>query len=201
LRRIWPLLLLVFAGCAAPGAPPVLWERPGREFENLWRQRASATRDVALLARAEFSESGRVRSFTLELFFRAPDTYMLRGRGTLGITGFRARIVGDSLIVLLDREKRGFEGAVDTYPDDSTRALWQLLRSALPWLVGVADLSGADAQDVRVAAVLSTRPEEVRVVRDDHALDLSYGRYRDEYPFWHLQAAAGGSPGKTASNW
>ena len=196
MSRAWLLLPLVLAGCAAPGAPPVLWEKPGRALVDVWRERSTATREVALLARTEFRESGRVQSFTLELFFRAPDTYMLRGRGTLGITGFRARIVRDSLIVLLDREARGFEGSVDSYPDDSTRALWQLLRAALPWLVGVTALSGDGTQEVDVVAEPGAgRPVEVRLVRNDCVLQLGYGRYREEFPFWHLQTASGRSPG------
>jgi hypothetical protein len=116
----------------------------------------------------------------------------LRGRGTLGVTGFRARVSEDSLVVLLDRDRRGFAGPPDAFPDTSSKAMWMLLREVLPWLVGQPDL--ATQSDWRLqAAERGTRPTLLELRQDGRRLELGYGRYRSSYPYWHLRLARGES--------
>jgi hypothetical protein len=174
----------------------VRWQTPAPQFLSDWARKADETRELALLARVDFQSPREQQSFTLELFYRAPDLYLLRGRGTLGVTGFRARVRGDSLTVLLDREKRGYTGLARDYPDRRLAELWQLLHRALPWLVGSVDLEAPGEGPWQVQTTeRGTRPERLEVTQGERRFLVSYGRYRDQYPYWHLREAVGSSPG------
>jgi hypothetical protein len=141
-----------------------------------------------MLAAVEYQGPPRERSFTLELFYRAPHQYLLRGRGTLGVEGFRALVRGDSLVVLLDRQDRGFRGPAGELPARA-RQMWLLLREALPWVVGDLDLLENPPQ--LASARAGSRPERLQVERRGNRLELEYARYRDDYPYWHLRTVKG----------
>ena len=188
MRAAW-LLPLVLAGCHAAAVAPPQWEAPRAGLETTWAQRRLGTRSCALLADVDYEGPPKDRSFTLELFYKAPGEYLLRGRGTLGVEGFRARVHGDSVVLLLERQDRGYQGPADGLPP-STRKLWLLMRDALPWLVGEREaLSGARFE----YAPRGDRPTRLRVATDSTRLELEYARYREEYPFWHLRSALGTS--------
>lgn len=190
--------LLCVSGCASGFTQHTVWTQPSSALVNLWAERARLTQEVGYLAQVKFKSESGTKTFTLELFFREPDTYMLRGRGTLGATGFRARVWGDSLVLLLNRQKRGFAGRADEYNDRETAEMWRLLRAALPWLVGETDLdplsSGPAGQDARIYVVEhGGRPDTVRIDLGDDILKIAYGRFWDRYPFWHIRTATGES--------
>lgn len=188
MRIAW-IFPLVLVGCQAAAVPPPAWEAPRSELKTLWAQRREATQTCALLAAVDYEGPPKDRSFTLELFYKAPGHYLLRGRGTLGVEGFRARVHGDSVVLLLERQDRGYQGPADGLPP-SARRLWLLLRDALPWLVGEREeLSGARFG----YAPRGDRPSRLSVSTDSTRLELEYARYRDEYPFWHLRSAVGTS--------
>lgn len=184
------LVSLLIVGCHTAAVPPPRWESPRAELGSTWAHRREHTSTCALLATVEYKGPPRDRSFTLELFFRKPGEYLLRGRGTLGVEGFRARVQGDSIVLLLERQNRGYSGAASGLPP-STRHLWRLLRDALPWLVGDQEsLDGARFE----YAPRGDRPARLNVAGDSTSLELEYARYRDEYPWWHLRSATGRSP-------
>lgn len=185
--------LLFIAGCASTGVVPqrTLWRTPSAALANLWVERARLTEEVGYLASVEFESESVNRSFTLELFFREPDTYMLRGRGTLGATGFRARIWGDSLVLLLNRQKRGYAGRADEYADKETVEMWRLLRAALPWLVGENRLDSESSTSKTRVVEHGARPDSVLIDLGDDRLKISYSRFWDRYPFWHIRTATG----------
>jgi hypothetical protein len=184
----------LIAGCAGVRPTEVRWDAPTPAFLRTWAERADSTKRIAYLAAAEFEAGGRHHSFTLELFYLDPDVYSLRGRGFLGATGFRARIHGDSLIVLLNREGRGYAGLVQDYPDSSVAHMWELMRLALPWLVGESSLLAEHESAWRVRLSRSgSAPEEVRVESDGKSLSLYYARQSSRYPFWQLVRAVGSS--------
>lgn len=184
-------LALLLAGCSAPVVPPPRWDTPDSELNRLWDARRAGTHQSALLAVAEYKGPPQDRTFTLELFYRQPQTYLLRGRGTLGVEGFRALLNGDSITVLMDRQKRGFSGPAAEFPDSSTRELWLLLESALPWIVGEGDLN---LKPHRIQTAQSgTRPQHLRIEQAGDVLDLDYTRYREDYPYWHLSEIRGRS--------
>ena len=189
MRATW-FLALVVVGCHAAAVPPPEWESPRKELADLWSARREQTRTCALLAAVEYKGPPRERSFTLELFFREPGEYLLRGRGTLGVEGFRARVRGDSLVLILERQNRGYSGPASGLPP-STRALWLLLRDALPWLTGTQ--TSLDSARFEYAP-RGDRPARMNVLADSTSLELEYARYRDEYPFWHLRSGEGHSP-------
>lgn len=188
MRRALALTLLL-AGCSARVAPPPRWDTPRPELARLWDERALSTTTCAILAAVEYSGPPRDRTFTLELFFRQPGSYLLRGRGTLGVEGFRALVVGDSITVLLDRQKRGYAGPASLFPDSATREMWLLLEAALPWITGEVRLSQHPHQIQTDRD--GTRPAWVQAEHEDAALELGYGRYRDDYPYWHLRTVKG----------
>lgn len=153
------------------------------------------TQTLAYLAQAEYLAPGEHQSFTLEIFFSSPDRYVLRGRGALGATGFRARLEGDSLVVLLNREHRGFAGRIADYPDARVVELWRLLQFGLPWLTGKADLRNLQEGTWRVRlAERGTRPVQIALEEGGQQLELDFGRYGREYPFWHLYEVRGSAP-------
>jgi hypothetical protein len=192
-RAVFVFALL--AGCAGPAALKRAWDAPDARFVDAWDAQARATTTLAYLAQAEFQARDRRESFTLEIFFAAPGDYLLRGRGTLGATGFRAHLRGDSLTLLLNRERRGFAGAVADYPDSSLREMWQLLRAGLPWLTGKADLHDPEAGEWHVQLCdRGRKPEVMAVETGARRLELEFGRFRDSYPFWHLTRAQGAAP-------
>lgn len=192
--KLAAVALLCVSGCASGYTHHTVWTQPSSALENLWVERARLTEEVGYLAQVKFESESVHKTFTLELFFREPDTYMLRGRGTLGATGFRARIWGDSLVLLLNRQKRGFAGRADEYNDRETAEMWRLLRAALPWLVGETDLDPlrniSAGQDARLYVVEhGGRPDTVRIDLGDDRLKIAYGRFWDRYPFWHIRSA------------
>jgi len=187
-RAVW-IAPLVLAGCHAATVPPPRWESPHANLLRTWAERKADTRTCALLAAVDYEGPPRDRSFTLELFFREPGVYLLRGRGTLGVEGFRALVHGDSIVLILERQHRGFQGPADSLPP-ATRQLWLLLHDALPWLVGEQE----DLEPARFEyAPDGNRPARLSVETDSVRLELEYARYRDEYPFWHLRSATGSS--------
>ena len=194
-RTLCLAIALLCTGCSSRTAPPFRSDPAGAALLDSWQDRAAQSHTLALLAHVDYRNSKEVRSFTLEVFFQSPDTYLLRGRGTLGITGFRAVLAGDSLTVLLNRQNRGYAGDPDAYPGRATRELWRMLSAALPWLTGVAALDRADHGTLwQVEATEDgDRPRRLRITDGGHTLQMKYGRYRDEYPYWHLQSAQGES--------
>jgi hypothetical protein len=193
-RRAVFVCVLV-AGCAGPQALERAWDTPGETFLGAWDAQARLTSTVAFLAEAEFAADGQHEAFTLEIFFAAPDEYLLRGRGALGATGFRARIHEDSLVLLLNRERRGFAGRIADYPDSTLRELWQLLHVGLPWLTGQVDLRDSAAGLWRVdLAERGSRPAAMAVDLGARHLDLEFGRFRNGYPYWQLTAVQGTAP-------
>jgi hypothetical protein len=192
------LALLCVTGCASTYMPRTLWSVSSTELTELWAVRAHATHEIGYLAAVEFESENEHRSFTLELFFREPDTYMLRGRGTLGATGFRARVWGDSLVLLLNRQKRGYAGLADDYADQETLEMWRLLRAALPWLTGEMELDsdrmGGAYAATRIRVVEhGGRPDTVLIDLGPDQLKIGYGRFWDGYPYWHIRSATGES--------
>jgi len=181
--------LLLITSCSAYRAPEQRFSEPTPAFVETWQQRAVSTGSIGYLAAASFATADRDESFTLEMFFRSPDTYILRGRGTLGVTGFRAKLIGDSLTFLLNREGRGYAGRVGDYPDSSLVEMWKLMSEALPWVFGTADLESSAHWRVRLTN-RGTRPEYVEVTDPPYRLGLTYGRYRSGYPYWHLRSVA-----------
>lgn len=181
--------MLLLAGCHAAAVPPPRWEEARQDLNKIWSARRAETHTCAMLAVVDYQGPPSDRSFTLELFYRAPGEYLLRGRGTLGVEGFRALVRNDSMVLLLERQKRGYAGPSDSLPD-STRLLWNLMREALPWILGTHD--GLDA--ARCEYARPDRPARIEVTRDSTRLQLEYARYRDEYPYWHLRSASGTSP-------
>jgi len=153
------------------------------------------THTLAYLAQAEYQADGDHKSFTLEIFFRAPDRYMLRGRGALGVTGFSARIEGDSLVLLLNREHRGFQGRIESYPDSGVAELWRLLQVGLPWLTGQVDLRRQEEGSWRVRLTeRGSRPVRLALDQDARHFEFDFGRYRRLYPFWHLYEVRATAP-------
>ena len=149
---------------------------------------------MATLSAASYHGRPQDRGFTLELFFRAPDTYLLRGRGALGVVGFRALLQGDSLTLLINRQKRGYQGRTEDFPDPKTREMWELLRSALPWITGTVDLKSLREGDWQLQFGAAGRPRILRAHQDDVELVIEYGRYRGAFPFWHLRTVKGRTP-------
>ena len=142
---------------------------------------------LAMLAALDYKGDLDQKSFTLELFFRQPNTYLLRGRGQFGVEGFRALLRGDSLTVLLNRQKRGYQGRADEYPDTQTQDMWALLQRALPWIVGKASLDPGNDVGWQVRYAPATEnPERLEVTHETTRLELEYRRYRSEFPYWHL---------------
>jgi len=194
-RTLCLAIALLCTGCASRTVPPFRSDPAGAALLDSWQDRAAQSHTLALLARVEYRTPEGARSFTLELFVQSPDTYLLRGRGTLGITGFRAVLSGESLTVLLNRQNRGYTGDPDAYPGKATRELWRMLSAALPWLTGVAALDRADHGTLWQVEVAEdgTRPRRLKITDGGHTLQMQYRRYRDEYPYWHLQSAQGES--------
>lgn len=193
-RAVFFLGLALVAGCAGMRPSPERWSAPTSTFYETWNDRARVTQTMAFLASAEFESHSEHHSFTLELFYRDPDVYALRGRGFLGATGFRARIHGDSLVVLLTREKRGYAGPIEGYPDSSVADMWALMRLALPWLAGENNLDKEPQSKWQVRLTRAgTAPEDIYVQDDGKSLRLYYGRQRAKYPYWHLMRAVGSS--------
>jgi len=188
LKRTWVLAALL-AGCGTRAVAPPHWDAAAPEVQRLWHMRSAQTHSCALLASAEYTGPPGDRSFTLEIFFREPDLYLLRGRGTLGVEGFRARVQGDSITVLLERQKRGYRGLARELPDASAREMWRLLGEALPWVVG--EDPGPETAFQMSTVQSGSRPEHVQVESDGARLDLQYARYRADYPYWHLREVQG----------
>jgi len=190
-RAVFVCALWLF-GCAGPAALERAWDRPSESFLSTWEERARTTQTLAYLAEADYEAEGERSSFTLEIFYAAPDRYVLRGRGALGATGFRARLEGDSLVLLLTRERRGFAGRIEDYPDTTAKEMWRLLQAGLPWLTGKVDLRNQLKGSWRVRLTRqATRPTNIWVALDSRHLELDYGRFRSDYPFWHLYEVRG----------
>lgn len=184
------LLSLVLTSCAAQLPSEKRWSTPTATFFDTWQARSDSTYNTGYLAAVDLESQQRTESFTLEMFYRRPDTYILRGRGALGATGFRAKLVGDSLTLLLNRENRGYAGRVRDYPDSSLVEMWQLMARALPWIFGNAPLHGSNPWRARLTN-RGTRPEYIEIYEPPYRLGLQYGRYRSEYPYWHLKSVMG----------
>jgi hypothetical protein len=174
-------------GCGKRTTTLTVWDEPTVNFKTAWADRNETMDHLAMLAVLDYQGDLEQKSFTLELFFKQPDTYMLRGRGQFGVEGFRALLYGDSLTVLLNRQKRGYRGRADAYPDTRTQGMWSLLRRALPWIVGTASLAYEDEVRWQVLyAPVSENPERIEVTYESTRLELEYRRYRSEFPYWHL---------------
>lgn len=184
------LALLLPLSCTSSRSVDQRFSEPTPAFIDTWQARSDSTYNTGYLAAVDFESQQRTESFTLEMFYRRPDTYILRGRGTLGVTGFRAKLVGDSLTLLLNRENRGYAGLVQSYPDSSLVDMWRLMSEALPWVFGNADLHGDALWRVRLTN-RGTRPEYIEVHDPPYRLGLQYGRYRNEYPYWYLKTVTG----------
>jgi hypothetical protein len=183
-------------GCGRPATSVTVWDEPTAGFRATWSDRNEQMDHLAMLAVLDYQGDLDQKSFTLELFFRQPDMYLLRGRGPFGVEGFRALLRGDSLTVLLDRQKRGYQGRADAYPESRIQDMWTLLRRALPWIVGKASLENEDDLRWQVRYAPTTEfPDRLEITYESTRMELEYRRYRSAFPYWHLYRVAARSEG------